>query len=378
MIKVLVVDDEPLEGDAIRFLLTQLSQKQTANRFLKERQAVEAVYQAYSGRTGVEMAQNIKPQIAFVDMTMPDMDGITTTKLLKQSLPSVKIVVLSAYDDMDDILKAIKMGANEYLLKPVRPNELLSMFDNLMYRSGSDSDHLYGYDKIGEAIKENSPMDQFYDKKLAEHIRSGDHLAARKLLCKLLRAINIAANGDIELIRTSVVKVAVSAIKLITEDNNDDNNKELLTLVYRSFIKCVVSAQTINTIENCLKDLIDNCSILLNKYPNDTVQELILKAKDYIQVNMDKEITLENVAQYVHLSPFYFSRLFKVKTGSNYVDFLIDLRLEKAKVLLLSTDDTISSIAKRVGYSEVNSFSRLFKNRLGIKPSEYRLRNVSS
>jgi two-component system response regulator YesN len=182
MIKVLVVDDEPLEGDAIRFLLTQLSQKQTANRFLKERQAVEAVYQAYSGRTGVEMAQNIKPQIAFVDMTMPDMDGITTTKLLKQSLPSVKIVVLSAYDDMDDILKAIKMGANEYLLKPVRPNELLSMFDNLMYRSGSDSDHLYGYDKIGEAIKENSPMDQFYDKKLAEHIRSGDHLDRKSVV----------------------------------------------------------------------------------------------------------------------------------------------------------------------------------------------------
>ena len=87
---------------------------------------------------------------------------------------------------------------------------------------------------------------------------------------------------------------------------------------------------------------------------------------------LGQEITLEAVAQKVFLSPFYLSRSFKKYTGINFLDYVSQRRIERAKTLLLTTNQTIETNSVEVRYEEVNSFRRLFRRRTGMSPSEYR------
>jgi len=81
---------------------------------------------------------------------------------------------------------------------------------------------------------------------------------------------------------------------------------------------------------------------------------------------------LEDIANMVGLNPVYFSVLFKKETGMNFSNYLINLRMEKAKNLLRSTNDTMEAIADSVGYKDTRYFSQLFTKTVGIKPALYR------
>ena len=83
-------------------------------------------------------------------------------------------------------------------------------------------------------------------------------------------------------------------------------------------------------------------------------------------------ITRDDLARRVSLSPEYFSRLFRRVTGSSFHDYLTDLRLSHARRLLLEGELTITEIARRVGFEDPYYFSRVFRERVGCSPSEYR------
>ena len=98
---------------------------------------------------------------------------------------------------------------------------------------------------------------------------------------------------------------------------------------------------------------------------------LIQKAKAYIQVNFARDLTREEVADAVFLSPAYFSRFFKQKTGMNFIDYLTNVRMQKAAEML-ATNIRISEISKKLGYQSRNRFFINFKQFSGYSPTEYR------
>lgn len=99
---------------------------------------------------------------------------------------------------------------------------------------------------------------------------------------------------------------------------------------------------------------------------------IISKAKVYIEENYNKDISLDEVSRSVDISPYYFSKLFKEKTGENFIEYLTSIRIEKAKKLLKSSDMNIKNICIDIGYSDPNYFSRIFKKLVGVTPTEYR------
>lgn len=97
------------------------------------------------------------------------------------------------------------------------------------------------------------------------------------------------------------------------------------------------------------------------------------RAKEYIQRNFTKDISLDSVAQAVSISPYYFSKLFKEETGTNFSDYLTELRINRAKQLLDEDPDrNIKEISIESGYSNPNYFSRIFKKWTGSTPTERR------
>jgi two-component system, response regulator YesN len=98
----------------------------------------------------------------------------------------------------------------------------------------------------------------------------------------------------------------------------------------------------------------------------------IARAVDYIHAHYLDTLTLQQVAERVHVSKNYFSILFKKSTGHNFIDYVITLRVQKARELLSLTDLKVYEVAERSGFHDVKYFGKLFKKMTGYSPIEYR------
>jgi two-component system response regulator YesN len=105
---------------------------------------------------------------------------------------------------------------------------------------------------------------------------------------------------------------------------------------------------------------------------NQESEGIITEAQEYIRHNFQRDFSLEEAAQAVGISPYYFSKLFKEKTGMNFTEYVTGLRIETAKQLLLNPKLSIKQVCIDSGYSNPNYFSRIFKKWTGITPTEFR------
>lgn len=98
----------------------------------------------------------------------------------------------------------------------------------------------------------------------------------------------------------------------------------------------------------------------------------ITEARNYIQQHYREALRLEDVSSAVGFNATYFSTLFKKETGQNFMDYLTELRISKAKELLCGEELSVQDVAEQVGYRDLKYFSRLFKKLTGVSPSDYK------
>jgi two-component system response regulator YesN len=108
------------------------------------------------------------------------------------------------------------------------------------------------------------------------------------------------------------------------------------------------------------------------KYKNRLEPDAIHRIKQYIAQNSHRDISLETIAQEAGMSPFYISKSFKEQFGVNYIDYLTECRVERAKALLSDGERSLKEIAYEVGYRDPNYFSKVFKKCCGTSPTDYR------
>jgi two-component system, NarL family, response regulator LiaR len=110
-VRVLIVDDHAIVREGLKKYLQALGE-------------FEIVGEAATGEAAVEMATTAAPQVVLMDLVMPVMDGIEATRKLHESLPGIKVIVLTSFADDDKLFPALRAGAVAYLLKDVGPAEL--------------------------------------------------------------------------------------------------------------------------------------------------------------------------------------------------------------------------------------------------------------
>lgn len=230
---------------------------------------------------------------------------------------------------------------------------------------------------------------------------------------KMIVDNDVVCIGDVEPLNTGVLRLdekeegdLISAIKFGNEDRISEvvdflvKKTEMVKVHVRqyqaymlSILTCIIDLMQqyeVNIIKledymEIVKDkkdfkiwLLNICkqiNLELKENRETTSKEIIRTAKEFLLNNyQNADLSLDLICKNLHLSPAYFSLLFKKETGQTYINYLTDIRLNKAVEMLKTTDDKTYMIAEKIGYTEQNYFSYVFKKKFGVSPTKYRTR----
>ncbi len=157
--------------------------------------------------------------------------------------------------------------------------------------------------------------------------------------------------------------------------NEDSKFLALIFNVYRELIE-----NRIDSIYKCSSYGYQLIMELLNEFTTKVINQDrdidVVACKNYIDKNYYKPIGLDDLTTITNLSKYHLLRKFKEEMGTTPGNYLIRIRLERAMELILSTDDTIDTIAKKVGFSCGNYFSKVFRKNIKVSPLEFKNKNI--
>jgi len=144
--------------------------------------------------------------------------------------------------------------------------------------------------------------------------------------------------------------------------------KSTESIVHHSITKTKTLKQLATRLSDCLHKAV--ASIKEIKELPRKVE--IIKAQKYVLMNLDKKITLGDVAAFLHLNPSYFSRIFKQHAHMNFIDYVNLMKIEEAKKLIDNSNESTEKIADRLGFESKSYFIKVFKKYFGASPMEYK------
>lgn len=409
MIKLLIADDEKIERDALRFIV----QKGCA--------AVDEIEEAGNGKEAFDMSLRFRPDIVFLDIKMPGINGIDAAKQIRNLLPLARIVFLTAYNFFDHAHEAIKLGADDFIVKPAsdeRVEEVLNRLTLELHREETEKNtrimnetklekafECLEFELIGDlrtgrltpAKMERFPevMD-FHFSDLLAGVLSFDFLsypmkvgtAAQKGILKkkcLTRLKSILRNRDIRVFAEDLPEEDLNLLFLPPSEGYPENIHEELRRITESVsrefsikLHLGVSApfstaeESFAAYSKAKRAAYEGRASGEAGHDGDTWRGPIEKAKRFIEIHYSEDISLERVAAEVNLSPFYFSKLFKSRNRVSFSDFIARTRIERAKELLSRHPYSLKEVSAMVGYTDPNYFTRVFRRIEGVTPSRYR------
>ena len=155
----------------------------------------------------------------------------------------------------------------------------------------------------------------------------------------------------------AIMAVYQRLVKLATMDDKFYMAQELLTILYEL---------------SKFDDVRELASSSFAKVEVSSDSRRVLKVKEYINTHINDELRLEQLADLIGMTPTAFSRYFKLRTGKNLSEYIIDIRLGMVARRLVDTTDSISEICWTCGFNNLSNFNRLFLKRKGCNPTEFR------
>ncbi|WP_198543803.1 response regulator transcription factor [Petroclostridium xylanilyticum] len=171
----------------------------------------------------------------------------------------------------------------------------------------------------------------------------------------------------------SVFNVMLELLYMISEfcETNQLNIMDIMNRSYRSYHQ-LLYIKSIKEAKEWIRMVMEDLICYIKKEEEMDYPRIIVKAKKYIEEHYNEDISLKEVANEVNLNPSYFSTLLKQYIGKSYSEYLTQMRIEKAKVLLQTTQYKVYEVGLKVGYENTYYFNRIFKKITGMSPGEFK------
>ncbi len=335
MFNVLIVDDEALIRRGLKKIIPWKDL------------GFEVIGEAENGEDALTFIKKNNVDIVLSDLRMPVMEGTALAENIHSCFSGIKVIILTGFDDFHLIRKCLREGVADYLLKPVKKEllieTLLKVKHNIEFRK-----YPYPFEMEkriiltvdnGDANKVEETIQELF----MDFLRQKTPVAViRLILIKILLNIDFFLTAKGLAINTEI-KEAITDEKIFSDDMTPD-------LIRRNF-----------------HDIVHK--ILLEK----TILSgsIIPQVKNYIEKNISNDLTLKSIASEFLINPSYLSHIFKKETGIGYIDYVISLRIEKAKKILSTSNCSIDTVSTIVGYNDYRYFSRIFKKHTNMTPSEF-------
>ena len=201
-----------------------------------------------------------------------------------------------------------------------------------------------------------------YEKKIQKCIVQNQKKELNQICEQLLQELMSSAHGDFAYMKKTLINLVVMTYRFaesyVTSTGNEYDAIEHL-------FRC----ESMETLSKEAFSLLDSLIQTESGSFSDGIAERIT---DYMEQNLELNISLDMLSQTMNYSSAYLSRLIKKNTGQSFSELLLDLRLKKAMEMLRITDMKINDIAAKVGYNDVSYFISIFKKRTGVTPKEWR------
>ena len=409
--KVFLADDEIVVREGIR------------ESFPWDETPYTLVGEAPDGEMALPIIRDTNPDIVITDIKMPFMDGIELCRTLRAQMPWIGIIVLSGYDEFEYARQCLQLGVREYLVKPINSENLREALDkvsrqlederkaiehaaSLRNRLGND-EHLVREKLIASLYSEDAAAEDAVN--VLKHLESMGCNVIAPYYAVVDAAFDPASEGQAVAYTLSESSGGVmhstptrtgSALLVLGDTAEDAEERayafasSLVQEAERTGCKDIrigigeivdapedilKSFKAARHIRHILTDRADEKSVILGTREMGDVSgdantpAMISEAKLYMSQHFtDPNLMLQDVAKAVGMSNSRFSTVFSQTGGQTFTEYLIYLRLNKAKEMLRTTAVKSSQIARESGYNDSHYFSYIFKKNVGMTPSEYR------
>ena len=366
MIKVFLAEDEFIVRQGIK------------NNIDWEKNGFEFCGEASDGELAFPIICREKPDIVITDIRMPFMDGLVLSRLIRRELPHTKIIILSGHEEFEYAKAAIQIGVEEYLLKPIRGEELLQVVNHVaekirQERQAEQEEKALQGAEVQFLVGNVSPgnMDK---QKIHDFLREGEIHAVRPFVEEYIHGIGDAGENSLLFRQYLVMDMYFAANQFLAEIG-----AEGVIAAEEPFQTPEKMQQTISGLESTLSYVADLFTRVMeerDRLAGQSTGDVVESARQYIQERyQDAELTLNSEAAHVNISRNHLSTLFGQKTGQTFMKYLTDVRMDKARELLRFTNKKSSEICEEVGYRDPHYFSYIFKKNNGCTPMQYRERS---
>ena len=375
--KILIADDEELVRENLKDILRGIAQG-------------GSISEAVNGRILIEKAREIQPDICFVDIRMPGITGLEAIESLTEEFPDISWIILSGYSDFDYARKAINLGVCDYLLKPATEAEVetaLTRASEKRLDAGRLRREKFEY-RVGGVINNSSAVE--FDDFLLGLGRCAAvmfvPLVSESALSVEQQHVLTSGMRDVLDKMPShdyagVFTVLEGFPAVISAGNNPELFLENLVDVFPRELTgasevfktevCENLPGLLSYIEDILKPAAEKIVSVAENNPESS-SRIVTQAEALIRRRYNEPIGVGQIADELNITPNYLSMLFKKYKNISFTRYITDIRLEKAPELLSTPGITVKEAAYRLGYMSSRHFARLFRERYGISPSDYR------
>ncbi|MCM0649579.1 AraC family transcriptional regulator [Clostridium swellfunianum] len=219
-----------------------------------------------------------------------------------------------------------------------------------------------------EAMKESESSVRILNK-IQSYLQAGDKKSLQEAIASIIEGM---ANGfyRIENCRNILLDIVTTIKKSI--NNLGYSTKEMFGYSIRERYKKI---NNINEFKEWINSIIDISTEKINEKKSSSDYNLDEKIIKYISDHIYDNLSLEILADYIGVTPNYLSKIFKQRFGLTFSEYLIDIKLNNAIILLKEKDITVQDIAYKLGYNSAHYFIKVFKQKYGITPKQYQKQN---